>query len=79
MTTLERISSAGPDEELAAPCENGDGAAWVARRAAALERLARWQWEESRRSRRPRALALAATARQLHAEAQRLATVTSAT
>ncbi len=79
MATLERISSPGPVEQLAVPGGSGDRAAWLARRATALERLARRQWEESQRARRPRARALAATARQLHAEAQRLAAITSAT
>lgn len=79
MTTVESISSPGTVERLAAPGGSGDRSAWLARRATALECLARRQWEESKRARRPRAQALAATARQLHAEAQRLAAVTSAT
>ena len=73
MTTLERTSSAASGEALAGAESE---AAWLARRAAALERLARRQWEESQRARRPRSRVLAATARQLHAEAQRLAAAT---
>lgn len=79
MATLERISSPRPVEQLAASGGSCDRADWLARRATALERLARRQWEESQRARRPRAQALAASARQLHAEAQRLAALTSAT
>lgn len=75
--TLEHSPSPDPLEQLASP-GSGDRAAWLARRATALERIARRQWEESQRARRPRPQALAATARQLHAEAQRLAAVTSA-
>jgi len=76
-TTVESISSPGSVEQLAAPGGSGDRSVWLARRATALERLAHRHWEESRRARRPRAQALAATARQLHAEAQRLAAATS--
>lgn len=79
MTTVQPISLPDPAEQLAAPGGTGDGTAWLARRATALERIARRQWQQSRRARRPRAQALAATARQLHAEAQRLAAVTPAT
>jgi hypothetical protein len=78
-TMLEPISHAGPVEQPAGPDGSGDRTEWLARRAAALERLARRQWEQSQRARRPRARALAATARQLQAEAKRLAAVTAGT
>lgn len=57
--------------------EQSERWAWRARRAETLDRLARRYWEDSRRARGPRALALAATARELEAEARLLTAATS--